>query len=87
MLDRATDHPALGGSQSLRTAQPEDVIGLKVQAMCNDPGRRAQEQTDIERLMARYGRELDWQRIEEFYEVFGLADEAKTLRARFDNAQ
>ena len=62
------------------------MIGLKVQAMRNDPGRRAQEQSDIERLMGRYGRNLDWQRIVEFYDVFGLADEAKNLRARFDRA-
>lgn len=87
MLDRATDHSALGGRQSLRTAQPEDIIGLKVQAMCNDPSRQVQERADIERLMARYGRELDWQRIEEFYDVFGLTDEAKRLRAKFDHAQ
>ncbi len=86
MLERAEARPALGGSQSLRTARPEDVIGLKVQAMCNDPARRAQEQADIERLMARYGRKLDWQRIEEFYDVFGLAGEARNLRARFDRA-
>jgi len=87
MLDRAKDYPALGGKQSLRTAQPEDVIGLKVQAMFNDPERRAQEQSDIERLMAQYGRRLEWERIQEFYEVFGLADEAKKLRERFDRAQ
>ena len=87
MLDRAKDHPALGGRQSLKTAQPEDVIGLKVQAMCNDPDRRTREQSDIERVMARYGRELDWQRIVEFYDVFGLAEEANNLRARFDVAQ
>ena len=65
MLDRAKDYPALGGKQSLRTAQPEDVIGLKVQAMFNDPERRAQEQNDIERLVAHYGHQLDWNRIEE----------------------
>jgi hypothetical protein len=87
MLERAVDYPTLGGSQSLRTARPEDVIGLKVQAMCNDPARKAQEQADIERLMVRYGRELDWQRIQEYYDVFGLADEAKKLKARFDCAQ
>ena len=87
MLDRAKDYPALGGKQSLKTAQPEDVIGLKVQAMFNDPERRAQEQNDIERLMAQYGRRLDWDRIEEFYGVFGLADEARKLRERFDVAQ
>ena len=87
MLDRAKDYPALGGKQSLKTAQPEDVIGLKVQAMFNDPERRAQEQNDIERLMAQYGRRLDWDRIEEFYSVFCLADEARKLRERFDVAQ
>ena len=87
MLDRAQDYPTLGGKQSLRTAQPEDVIGLKVQAMCNDPERRTQEQRDIERLMVLYGRRLDWARIQEYYEVFGLADEAKKLRERFDRDQ
>jgi hypothetical protein len=87
ILDRATDHPALGGKHSLRTAQAEDIIGLKVQAMFNDPERRAQEQNDIERLMAQHGRRLDWERIQEFYEVFGLAEEAKRLRGRFDRDQ
>ena len=87
MLDRARECPAVGGKQSLKTAQPEDVIGLKVQAMFNDPERRAQEQNDIERLMARYGRRLDWNRVQEFYDVFGLTEEAKKLRERFDRAQ
>jgi len=87
MLDRAKDYPALGGTQSLRTAQPEDVIGLKVQAMFNDPERRAQEQNDIERLMAQYGQRLDWDRIQDFYDVFGLTGEARKLRERFDVAE
>jgi len=87
MLDRAKDSPALGGKQSLKTAQPEDVIGLKVQAMFNDPERRVQEQNDIERLMAQYGRRLDWDRIQDFYEVFGIVDEAIKLRERFDRDQ
>ncbi len=87
ILDRAKDYPALGGEQSLRTAQPEDVIGLKVQAMFNDPERRAQERNDIERLMALYRSQLDWNRVQEFYDVFGLAEEAKQLRERYGRAQ
>jgi hypothetical protein len=39
------------------------------QAMFNDRERRAQEQIDIERLMALYGHRLDWNRIQEYYEV------------------
>ena len=87
MLDRAKDYPAFGGKQSLRTAQPEDIIGLKVQALSNDPERRVQEQSDIERLMGRYGNRLDWDRIQEFYDVFGIGEEAKSLRVRFDHAE
>lgn len=87
MLDRAKDYPAVGGNQTLRTVQPEDVIGLKVQAMYNDPERKAQDQNDIERLMGRYGRQLDWVRIEEYYDVFDLFEEAKKLRERFDRAE
>jgi len=87
MLDRAKDYPAFGGKQSLRTVQPEDIIGLKVQAMSNDPERRAQEQIDIEKLMGRYGNRLDWDRIQEFYDVFGIEEEAKKLRERFDHAE
>ena len=87
MLDRAKEYPALGGKQCLKTAQPEDVIGLKVQALFNDPERSAQERSDIERLMAVYRRKLDWNRILEFYEVFGFSEEAKKLRERFDRAE
>ena len=87
MLDRAKVCSVLAGRASLKTAQPEDVIGLKVQAMFNDPVRRLQEQRDIEALLGRYGSQLDWSRIQEFYDVFGLVSEAKELRRRFDRAQ
>ena len=86
MLDRAQDLPVLGGKSNLKTAQPEDVIGLKIQAMSNDPQRRAQDQRDIEGLMARYGAQLDWTRIVEYYDAFGFSDDAKTLREKFDHA-
>lgn len=86
MLARAKSYPVFGGKRSVRTADPEDVIGLKVQAMVNDPDRRSQEIADVERLMTVHGAKLDWERIEEFYDLFGLAEEAKGLRKRFGHA-
>jgi len=65
---------------------PEDVIGLKVQAMVNDPDRKMQEVADIEMLMRLYGTKLDWLRIEEFYDIFGLKKEERQLRKRFAHA-
>ena len=86
MLQRAKSYPAFGGTQSIKAVDPEDVIGLKVQAMFNDPTRRSQEVADIERLAMLYGRKLDWERVEEFYDLFGLGEEAKALKDRFGHA-
>ena len=87
MLQRAKSYPAFGGAQSVKAVEPEDVIGLKVQAMSNDPARKSQELSDIERLAARYGAKLDWDRVQEFYDLFGLGEEAKKLKDRFGHAQ
>ena len=86
MLQRAKSYPAFGGMQSIKAVDPEDVIGLKVQAMFNDPTRRSQEVADIERLAILYGQNLDWDRIEEFYDLFGLGEEGKVLKERFGSA-
>lgn len=86
MLQRAKSYPAFAGTQVIKAVDPEDVIGLKVQAMFNDPTRRSQEVADIERLATLYGQKLDWDRIEEFYDLFGLGEEARVLKERFGHA-
>jgi len=86
MVARAKNYKVFGGKQTIRAANPEDVIGLKVQAMVNDPDRKPQEAADIEMLMRLYGPKLDWERIQEFYDIFGLGDDAGRLRDRFGHA-
>lgn len=87
MLERAKTVPLFGGTETLRVAQPEDVIGLKVQGMVNNPEHRSRELADIERLMGLHGSKLDWGRIQEFYAIFGLAEEGRQLQRRFEHAQ
>ncbi len=86
MLARAKSYPVFGETQKVNAADPEDLIGLKVQAMVNDPDRKPQESADIERLMNLFGSKLDWKRIHEYYDVFDLGEEAKRLRERFGRA-
>ena len=86
MLDRTKSYPVFGGIQVVRVVDPEDVIGLKVQAMVNDPDRRTQELADIERLMTLHGQRLDWERIQEYYDLFNLGEEAKQLRKQYGHA-
>lgn len=86
MLERAKSNPVFGGTQTVKVAEAEDVIGLKVQAMANDPRRRIQELGDIERLMDFYGSRLDWERIQEYFALFEMGKEARELRERFGDA-
>lgn len=68
---------------SVRVAQSEDIIGLKVQALCNDPARAESDWHDI-RLLIRTaresGRELDWDLVGDYLEVFGLKAKFDSLR-------
>ncbi len=87
MLEQAMPRSILQGTHTIRVVQPEDLIGLKVQSMANNPRRRAKEQYDIEELAKRYGHRLDWNRVQRFYELFDLGADAKALRARFDHVE
>jgi len=69
------------GGASARVLRPEDLIGLKVQAMVNDPGRKWIDILDIETLADR-GKRLDWRRVVEYYRIFGREAEGKALRER-----
>lgn len=87
MLERAVPRPIFEGTQAIRVLAAEDVIGLKLQGITNNPVRRSRDQVDIEALMSLYGPSLDWNSIQEYYELFDLGDEARQLRARFGHAQ
>jgi hypothetical protein len=83
MLQRARDHAVFGGSMRVKVLDPEDIIGLKVQAMVNDPRRRTQDEADIEALMAAQGSHLDWVRLQEFFDLFDLGEQGRALEKRY----
>ncbi len=87
MLEQAQPRPIFQGKQTIRVVHPEDVIGLKVQSLANNPRRRAKDQYDIEELAKLYGNRLNWSRIQDHYELFDLGAEGKELRARFEHVE
>ena len=87
MLTRAKPYPIFRNTASIPVAQPEDVIGLKVQAIANNPARHTQDAADIERLLEVYRDRLDWDRVQRFYELFDLGEDVKQLRQRFGHAE
>lgn len=83
MLARAEKKKIFGGKTTIPVLVPEDIIGLKVQAMANNPSRQATDLSDIESLMELYGNKLDWSRIEEYFSLFGKSVLAGELKKKY----
>lgn len=87
ILARAKAYAVFDGRVSIRVAGPEDVIGFKVQAIANNPKRRKQEEADIERLMEVHRDRVDWTRIQAYYDLFDMGQDARELRKRFEHVE
>ena len=80
MLGRSVDKDLYGGELKIRVLMPEDIIGLKLQAIQNNPKRREIDLSDIKALAAVPGKTLDWKTIERYAELLGakvLLDEIR----------
>lgn len=83
MLERAENMKIFAGKQIIKVLKPEDMIGLKVQAMANDKTRWTNDLADIEGIMAIHVKDLDWSIIGEYFSLFDLHKMAKELRRKY----
>ncbi|NTV28576.1 MAG: nucleotidyl transferase AbiEii/AbiGii toxin family protein [Candidatus Omnitrophica bacterium] len=74
MLARAS-----AGPHGIPAVRPEDIIGLKVQAIANAPSRRSRDLADIEWLIVTHRASLDLALVREYFELFGMSDELNRL--------
>jgi predicted nucleotidyltransferase len=77
MLDHANRIEILPDIR-IKVLRPEDLIGLKVQAINNDPSRYFQDMSDIENMM-RLEICKDMDKIKEYFELFDKVDEYNKL--------
>lgn len=70
MLERAEEKDIFEGKFKIRVLRPEDIIGLKLQSLVNNPARTEREYLDIEALMDYYRKDLDWESIEEYFSLW-----------------
>ena len=73
MLERAGVHTGPSGF-SVRVVDPEGIIGLKLQAIANDPTRRRQDEADIVALMAAQLPALRHDLLAEYFALFDRSD-------------
>ena len=82
MLARA-ELMEVGAGLLIRVVHLEDLVGLKVQAMVNDPSRTIQDWDDIRLMLqaaGRQGRALDWELMEDYLRRFGWHDKLPLLK-------
>jgi predicted nucleotidyltransferase len=77
MLERARPHTVIGGVD-VPVVEPEDLIGLKVQAAANNERRHRAELVDIRRILEGCP-DLDRERVREYFRLFELETELDQL--------
>ncbi len=86
MLKRAQECDILNGQFKVRVITPEDIIGLKIQASVNDPGRGTRDLADIEELLKRHADKLDLKLLREYFSLFNRQDELDHLLGKIKHA-
>ncbi|MEO0137001.1 MAG: nucleotidyl transferase AbiEii/AbiGii toxin family protein [candidate division WOR-3 bacterium] len=67
----------------IKVLQPEDIIGLKVQAIANKPERKNRELADIESILEKFSKNIDWELLKEYFHLFGFDKDFNELKKRY----
>lgn len=73
------------GEMTIPVLKPEDIIGLKVQALANNPAREEFEKNDIKSIIEKYREYIDWNRLEEYFTLFFLTEYYEKLKKDYGN--
>lgn len=75
MMERASKQSIFEGKYKVKTLMPEDLIGLKIQAISNDPANRYLiDAPDIQRLLALHQDKMDMALVREYFQIFDKED-------------
>lgn len=75
MMRRAAEKEIFDGEYKVKTLLPEDLIGLKIQAIYNDPENRYLiDAPDIQRLLTLHKDKMDMEIVREYFKIFGKED-------------
>jgi len=85
MIKRSKEVPIFNGKFKIKVVSPEDIIGLKLQALVNDKLREPREYADIEDLMYYFKEKLNWNLIEEYFSLFEKKEKYHELEKKYGN--
>lgn len=80
MLSRAEEKLAFNGAIKIRVLKPEDIIGLKLQAIKNNPSRKETDMADIKSLLSLYKEKIDWELIQKYCRILEMDETYRELK-------
>ena len=81
MLDRISEKELEG--IKIKVLKPEDIIGLKIQAMVNDKTREEREIADIVEILKKFKGEINWSLVKNYFKIFNLEDIYEDLKEKY----
>lgn len=87
MLKRAKEITLFEGKFKVKVLSPEDIIGLKLQALINDKSRENRGYSDIELIADFYRKSLNWNLIKEYFSLFKEEKRFKELNKKYNNVK
>jgi hypothetical protein len=87
MLKRSKELPVFEGKCKIKILSPEDIIGLKLQALVNNKSRETREYADIEAIMEHFKGTLDWNLIEDYFSLFRKKSRYDELKRKYYNVK
>ncbi len=79
MLQRAKEKDIFDGVLKVKTLIPEDIVGLKLQSVFNNPSRENIDIADIETLVSIHKENLDMELLRKYFQIFKMDDLYKKI--------
>ncbi len=73
IIESSTTFRGLDGKE-IHVALPEDIIGMKLEGIRNNPKREMKDWADIQSIVELLGDDLDWEKIKGYCKITGMKD-------------
>ncbi len=75
------------GTITVKLLRIEDFTGLKLQGMVSNESRKSLDLSDIESLIAAKNKNIDWDLIKEYFDLFNCTELFHKFRKKYGDAQ
>ncbi len=84
MLKNSIIKEVFDGKFKVKVLLPEDIIGLKIQTIANNPARKAKDTLDIEDIVSHFKGKIDWKKLSKYFKLFTMNSQYLSLKRKYE---